>query len=452
MIEAKDLHFFTSDIQRHILRGIDLKIRAGEKIGIMGKSGSGKTTLGYHLSGVHKKALVGRSEGWLTLGGKKCIDEDFPGFAGVVFQDPTTQLFCEIVRQEIALGPENMGKSPQEVEAITERLLKFLNLKRYSNASLSTLSHGLKQRVSIASMLSIQPRVLFLDEPTNFMDNPSADRLFAFLEKLNKTEGLTVLVVDHDIQRLSLWAERIIVVENGKVVVEKKAKELGEGRLLSFCPPKIPKGEGIMKVNRVSYEYEKGKPVLKDVDLEFFQGEVVALLGENGSGKTTLLKLFKGLLMPKKGEIRLANNKESLIDAVGFVFQNPDEQLFAHSVEEECAYLLKNQGLPSKEIGKRVRMALEEVGLDKMLHQLPFSLSYGEKRRLTLASVLIGTYKVICLDEPTVALDDENLDILADIFCRFACDGGTVIFSTHDLYFARKIATRFITLKVSLVG
>lgn len=450
MIEASNLCFMTSDTGEQILKGISLSIRAGDRIGITGSSGSGKSTLGFHLCGLHKNALVGTSTGSLVLNGRECIDRDYPGFAGIVLQNPETQLFCETVREEIALGPENMGKTGHEVQAITDRMLRLFNLEGFSDSKVSTLSHGLKQRLSIASMLAVEPRVLLLDEPTNFLDTPSSDRLFETLKRLNEHSGLIVIVIEHNDERLASFASRIVRLENGRVAAiecPRKTRSAPHRRARAGSVRKVPaRTERAVEIRGLSFGYDKRRMVINDFSLDFYCGEITAILGENGSGKTTLLKLIKGLLKPGRGSITTAGDGRPM-DTVSLVFQDPDSQLFAHSVEEECGYLLKNRKTPHDEINRRVDAILGSLGLGGTNPRLPFTLSYGEKRRLTIASMLVGECPVVCLDEPTVALDWQNLEILGGLLSRLASENKSVIFSTHDLRFASRTADRFITLK-----
>jgi len=185
---------------------------------------------------------------------------------------------------------------------------------------------------------------------------------------------------------------------------------------------------------------------LDNVSLSIAAGEIVAVVGPNGSGKTTLLNLVKGLLEPDAGRIICASPAPRM-GAVGLVFQNPDSQLFAHSVFEECSFLPRNQNLPTQEVSRRTRRALVQVGLESQAERVPFSLSYGEKRRLTLASTLSGRSTVLCLDEPTVGLDGDCLRQVAGILRQISAEGGAVLLASHDSDFVNAVATRVVTLR-----
>jgi energy-coupling factor transport system ATP-binding protein len=429
-----------------LLKGVSLRIRQGEKVGIIGASGSGKTTLGYHLCAVHRSALLGRSQGVVSIAGRNVIGENYPGFAGMVLQNPEHQLFCETVEGEIALGLENMGKPPACVASVVQSMLELLDLKDLRGADIATLSHGQKQRVSIASMLAMAPRLLLLDEPTNFLDRPTADALFHTLSALNKEEGTTLVVIEHDLERLSSWATRILRMEDGRIAEELQPRALARKVTPGKTPPRPKKAANALMVDRIDFTYGRGSAGIRDISFTASYGEVIVLLGNNGAGKTTLLKCLKGLLKPSGGEIKLADGK-ALMDAVAMVFQNPDEQLFAFSVAEECGFVLENQGMTPESVRARVDEALANEGLFLQRERLPFTLSYGEKRRLSLASVMVGQPDILCLDEPTVALDQENLARLEKTIVSGACSGKTIFVSTHDRYFAQAVGTRFITLE-----
>lgn len=434
MIAAKALNHHARDSQARLLKDVDLHIQAGERIGIVGPSGSGKTTLALHLGGLHAIALEGRSTGSLSLGGEECIQAGRRGFAGFVLQNPENQFFCDRVEDEVAFG----GGSPERIDGLLERT----GLAAFREADPATLSLGWKQRLSIAGMLAREPSVLILDEPTNYLDAPSADELFACLE----AGGARItLLVDHGEARLRRWATRLLRVEAGRLVEDGPPEAVAWPAPLPELPALPAPGEPLLLCEGLSFAHGQDAPLFTDFELTLRAGEIVALQGPNGSGKSTLLRLAKGLLRPTRGRIRVASGRP-LMGEVGLVFQNPDEQLFALTVAEECAFLPRNQGHSQAEARRMARETLARMGLGPLAGRLPFSLSYGEKRRLTLASVLVGRPPVLCLDEPTAALDRPNLAILAELLHAHAAGGGAVLFATHDQAFARAVAGRTIQL------
>lgn len=440
MIEARALSHAALDTQARLLREIGLKVERGERVGITGPSGSGKTTLGYHLGGIHALALEGRSTGSLVLGGRECIQDGRKGFAGFVLQNPENQIFCDRVEDEVAFGLE-----PGRKAAVLPGLLERTGLAAFRDRDPATLSLGWKQRLSIAGMLAFAPEVLLLDEPTNYLDAAGADELFRFLGETSERDGVTTLVIDHDEARLRSWATRLVRIEQGAVAADGPPGSVPCREPLPAMHPDIAPGDIVLEAEDLAFAYKGAGPVFRGLGLELRQGEIVALLGPNGAGKSTLLRLVKGLLKPSAGRIRTRVGR-SLMEDVGLVFQNPDEQIFALTAEDECAFLPRNQGVPRAAAGELARATLEKLGMGHLRERLPFTLSYGEKRRLTVASVLVGHPRVLCLDEPTAALDPGNLGLLAGLLRDYARAGGSVLFATHDLAFARSLATRTLVL------
>ena len=196
----------------------------------------------------------------------------------------------------------------------------------------------------------------------------------------------------------------------------------------------------------VSYGYDKIDCALADINLRLRPGEVVALMGPNGSGKSTLLRLAKGLAQPRSGSISLAPGRSCGRD-VGLMFQNPDEQLFAHTVAVECGYWLANLEVPEPARTARVTLELAGLGLEQLLSRSPFSLSFGEKRRLCLAAVLVAEPSLLCLDEPTTGLDNATMAVMAQVVLARAGQGATVLVATHEQAFAAMTATRIVWLE-----
>jgi energy-coupling factor transport system ATP-binding protein len=446
------LGFQAAGTDAPLLEDISLQIQAGERVGIIGPSGSGKTTLALHLAGLHRVALLGHTSGRLWLNGRDCTGCGCEGFAGVVLQNPEIQLFGETVEEEISLSlQQRTGDFDHEREL--DRCLDLLDLAAVRDQAVNTLSLGWKQRLSVASMLALDPKVLLLDEPTSYLDEATADLLFDLLAAQAERTGLTVLLIEHDLPRLVPWATRLVAMRQGRIVFDgspaaysfpsrsfiEPADAIGTRR--SYCG-----GERILSIERVSFGYDGHGPALDNVSLSVAAGEIVAVVGPNGSGKSTLLNLVKGLLEPDDGRIICASPAPRM-DAVGLVFQNPDSQLFAHSVFEECSFLPRNQNLPTQEVSSRTRRALAQVGLQSQAERVPFSLSYGEKRRLTLASTLSGRSTVLCLDEPTVGLDGDCLSQMAGVLGQISAQGATVLLATHDPDFVKAVATRVVTLR-----
>jgi energy-coupling factor transport system ATP-binding protein len=456
LIRTQQLTFEAAGTDAPLLEAVSLRIEAGERVGIIGPSGSGKTTLALHLTGLHHVALLGRTSGHLWLNGRDCTSSGCEGFAGVVLQNPEIQLFGETVEEEVSLSlQQRIGDFDRQREL--DRCLSLFGLGEARAQRVATLSLGWKQRLSVASMLALDPKVLLLDEPTSYLDEATANMLFDVLAAQAEHTGLTVLLIEHDLPRLIPWASRLLAMQQGRIVFDgspaafsSPAQPLVEPAG-AIAKPLSPCGaERLLSVEGVSFAYNGQGAALGNVSLSAASGEIVALVGPNGSGKSTLLHLIKGLLEPDEGKIVCAS-PSSRMDAVGLVFQNPDSQLFAHSVFEECSFLPRNQNFPSHEITNRTRHALTRVGLQSQAERVPFSLSYGEKRRLTLASTLSGRSTVLCLDEPTVGLDRECLVQVAGILRQVSAQGGAVVLATHDHTFVETVATRVVSLRAGRI-
>jgi energy-coupling factor transport system ATP-binding protein len=454
LIRTQQLTFEAAGTDAPILEAVSLRIEAGERVGIIGPSGSGKTTLALHLTGLHHVALLGHTSGHLWLNGRDCTNSGCEGFAGVVLQNPEIQLFGETVEKEVSLSlQQRTGDFDRQREL--DRCLSLFDLETVRERRVASLSLGWKQRLSIASMLALDPKVLLLDEPTSYLDEATADILFQVLAAQAEHTGLTVLLIEHDL--LMPWASRLVAVEQGRVVFDGSPAAYSPPSQLFIEPsgaiaqPLSPSGkERLLSVERVSFAYNGQGAALENVSLSAAPGEIVALVGPNGSGKSTLLNLIKGLLEPDEGKITCASSS-SRMDSVGLVFQNPDSQLFAHSVFEECSFLPRNQSFAPHEITSRTRHALAQVGLQSHADRAPFSLSYGEKRRLTLASTLSGCSTVLCLDEPTVGLDRECLAQVVGILRQVSAQGGAVLLATHDHAFVEAVATRVVSLRAGRI-
>jgi len=450
------LGFQATGTDAPLLEDISLHIRTGERVGIIGPSGSGKTTLGLHLAGLHRVVLLGHTSGRLWLNGRDCTQNGCEGFSGVVLQNPEIQLFGETVEEEVSLSlRQRTGNVDGEREL--NRSLDLFGLGAVRDQAVNTLSLGWKQRLSVASMLALDPKVLLLDEPTSFLDEATANFLFDVLAAQAEQTGVTVVLIEHDLHRLRPWASRLVAMQRGRIVFDglpesysrpsrlfrKTADAVGSGRSVSG-------GERVLTIERVSFGYNGCQAALENVSLSVAAAEIVAVVGPNGSGKSTLLNLVKGLLEPQNGQITCAG-PTPLMDAVGLVFQNPDSQLFAHSVFEECSFLPSNQNLSPNEVSSRTLQALAQVGLQSQAERVPFSLSYGEKRRLTLASTLSGRSTVLCLDEPTVGLDGDCLCQIVEILRQVSAEGVTVLLATHDSDFVKAVATRVVTLRAGRI-
>ena len=502
--------------QKPALKGVDLEVAEGEFVVVMGPSGAGKSTLCVSLNGLIPHFFKGKMEGEVRVGGRSTREGKVGEFAqevGLVFQDFEAQLFSTNVALEVAFGPENFSVERQEMIERVERVLGQVRLEGFEKRTPATLSGGQKQRLAIASVLAIEPRILCLDEPTTDLDPVGKLGIFEIAEDLKDRDDVTLIVVEHETEE-TLDADRIIVLRDGEIVADRPAREvLRDVELLeesSIMPLQVPRffhemglwqgqlpltpregvaefrqrrwrvnperyqrlveadgkreegyGDPVIEVEGLTHRYPNGVVALEDVEVTVRKGEFLAVLGQNGSGKTTLVKHFNGLLKPTQGTVRVGEDETTeqglrgLGQSVGYVFQNPDHQIFSDTVSDEVAFGPKIRGMEEREIEERVEEALAAVGLEGRGGEDPFGLTKGERQRVAVASVLAVRPEVLILDEPTTGLDYAEQRSMMDLVKSLNEAGSTIIVVTHTMWVVAEYAHRAVVVrdgKVSLRG
>jgi cobalt transport protein ATP-binding subunit len=502
--------------QKPALKGVDLEVAEGEFVVVMGPSGAGKSTLCVSLNGLIPHFFKGKMEGEVRVGGRSTREGKVGEFAqevGLVFQDFEAQLFSTNVALEVAFGQENFRVERGEMVERVERMLGQVRLEGFEKRTPATLSGGQKQRLAIASVLAIEPRILCLDEPTTDLDPVGKLGIFEIAEDLKNRDDVTLIVVEHETEE-TLDADRIIVLRDGEIVADRPAREvLRDVELLqesSVMPLQVTRffhemglwqgqlpltpqdgvaefrrrgwqvnperhgrlveadakreegyGEPVIEVEGLTYSYPNGVVALEGVDLTVRRGEFLAVLGQNGSGKTTLVKHFNGLLKPTEGTVRVGEDEtterglRSLGQRVGYVFQNPDHQIFSDTVSEEVAFGPKIRGMDEGEIRERVEEALAAVGMEGRGDEDPFGLTKGERQRVAVASVLAVRPEVLILDEPTTGLDYAEQRSMMDLVKSLNESGSTIIAVTHTMWVVAEYAHRAVVVrdgKIALQG
>jgi energy-coupling factor transport system ATP-binding protein len=427
-----------------------------------------------------------------------------------VFQEPESQLFSMNVEEEVSFGPENLGVAPEEIRRRVDWALKVVRMEQFRQRSPFRLSGGQKQRVAIAAALSMVPQVLVLDEPTSGLDPIGKMEVFSVLNDLKNMHNMTILMVEHESEEIARFSDRIAVMNEGKIVLEglprdvfaqtetltriglsvpqvcELAQEMNRGfkpkTAYSFLTlqeaedrirtdfekkhsaatshrerekeknrPRTDESPAI-EVQDLHFEYDPGVEVLRDINLEIRKGECVAIVGQNGSGKTTLVKHFNGLHRPTSGKI-IVNGIETakktvaqLSRTVGYLFQNPDHQIFSPSVDEEIAFGPKNLGVGPEETEKRVIEALDLVGLQEFRHVPPSTLGLGQRRKVTLAAIVAMRPEVMVLDEPTTGVDWNGSIQLMNSVRELNKQGHTIVTITHSMRVVAQYAQRTIVL------
>lgn len=467
--------------QRKAIDNISLAVCPGDFVAISGPSGCGKSTLCRCLSGLIPYADEGTMEGEVLINGASTRNYrpcDIAPTLALTFQNPDDQLFSNSVGAELAFGPENLGLPADQIADRVARAVEDTGIERLAGRLIDELSGGEKQRVAIASSMTLLPGVLVLDEPTSGLDPSGSFALIETLRKLCSTRSRAVIVVEHRIERLYGIADRLIIMDRGKVAFDGRPDEVYENDLasLGICEPAavtlrkrygackgpwktIPaepamlRGERAISLKDVSLAYHRKSNLAIDrVSLDFYRGELAFIMGANGSGKTTLAKCMNGLLRPDTGSVQIDGQELSRISLaaaarkVGIVFQNPDHLLFAETVHDELAFGPRNTGTDAQEILRRVRSAAELLGLSPLLSESPFMLSGGEKQRVAIASVLTMDPLAIVLDEPTLGLDYGLKGALARALLSLKAAGKAVIVITHDVEFAAAHAERIVLM------
>ncbi len=405
-----------------IVRGVSLHLAPGKVVGITGPSPSGKSTLLLALSSLIPYYLEGEVRGELHL-----PEEPFDK-VGIVFQNPETQILEERVEDELAFPLENRGYPREEIERRIREVASLLDIEHLLERDTWELSGGEKQRVVLATALVHDPDILLLDEPTTDIDPEGARKVYTILRELAR-KGKSILVIEKRRYLLERYADEIYRMEGGRLLPYEKPKERKPH------PFSTGNGETVIEVRGASYLYD-GEHGVRNIDLTIRRGDSVLLVGPNGSGKTTLLKLLIGLQRPQKGEIRVFGRRieewtpPELSRKVGFLFQNPDHQIFADTVYEEVAFYVRRAGLPEK----NVERALKMFGLWERRDDPPDVLSGGEKQKLLLATLMAADVDVFLLDEPTTSLGDEDVLTLLEHLRSLNALGKTLVVTTHNLF------------------
>jgi energy-coupling factor transport system ATP-binding protein len=469
------------------LDSIDLSIHPGDRLALVGHNGAGKTTLVKHLNGLLRplsgtvRFLGAHLEGSHLSSARLQI--------GLLCQDPDDQLFCNTLDEDIAFGPYNQGLNSEDIEERVQSALNAVGLEGFRYKAPHHLSYGQKKRAALATLLSMEPQVLILDEPTANLD-PKQERLF--LDLLGNFHG-TLVCISHDLLFLYEICSRAVVLEKGRIHHDFSMQELvsetkylrAHGLDFTFrfsccrddgehphhhahphhhrhaavqtvshsplpCPQAAEKTspDGLVLLEDFSFRYPDGSWGLRNVDLVIEEGESVAIVGENGAGKSTLVSCLAGILEGEGtyafgGEPVVGRRKEQLWREIGLAFQDPADQLFCPSCAEEVAFGPKQLRLPPEEIQKLVDESLDRVRLNGFEERVPHHLSAGERKRIALAAVLSMNPRLLILDEPTANLDPQSEELLCRILTQLRA---TRILVSHDIDIIALLSRRTIVM------
>ena len=487
------------------LADVTFGVDGGEIVGVAGRNGSGKSTLLLAATGLVPRILRAKVRGEVRVGGEAVSEPAAARRIGIVFPNPANQLSATkaTVREELAFGLENLGVPRAQMDGRIDRVLADLRIEHLADRMPFALSGGEQQRVAIASIVAMSTDVLALDEPTGQLD-PAGTRSVAELLVGLAAGGTAVLVAEHDSDVLGLTG-RVLALDAGRVVAEDlPGRALGSATLglLGLEPPTLvalaeaaglaperafdedalvvalrdgrrgrgprstapgaaaPPWEPVRAVAPAAIEiaglvhrYPSGVEAVRGVDLAIGPGVAVAIVGQNGSGKTTLVKHLNGLLRPTEGTVRVAGRDIAgdpvhlVARTVGFVFQNPDDQLFNRSIEREVAFGSRNVGFPEDLARRLVDAAIAAVGLADARGDNPYDRNVSDRKLVALASVLAMDPAVLVLDEPTTGQDGPGVARVGAIVDAWRAAGRTVIAITHDMEFAARHFGRIVVMR-----
>lgn len=479
------------------LREVSLEVKRGRVTVITGPSGAGKTTLCRCLNGLIPHFFEGELQGSVEVAGMDVKSFDIPYLAakvGLLFDDPSNQLFNSSVEEELAFGPENYGVPVPEIKRRIEQGLEFARLQEYRMKNPHSLSGGQQQACALAAIYTMQPEVFVLDEPTANLDPYGAQLILQRLSELIEKERRTFVIVEHNLEAVLPYADTLVVVDKGRIAAAGephqvlKEVDLMEGidlqvphatqlayelqkrgfpvneipfttedgvRFLSQVAPTLKVARSgasreeeavrrevvdpVIEVQQVRFTYPDGTEALMGIDLKIPHGDYVGFIGRNGSGKTTLAKMFDGLLRPTGGKVVVDGEDSAgksvgqLAKLVGYNFQNPDDQIFARTVREELQFAPVNLGLPQDEVTKSVDRVAEDLELTPYLNLNPFSLSQGLRRRVAFGSTLTLNPKVLVVDEPTTGQDYSRAKVVMELCKKLNGEGKTIVIISHNM-------------------
>jgi energy-coupling factor transport system ATP-binding protein len=506
VISLRDVSFTYRHAAVPALRDVTLEIARGQFVVLMGATGAGKSTLARCLNCSVPQFHPGTLSGSITVLGRSLAGatvSDLAGQVGLVSQDFDAQLFATNVRQEVAFGMEQLGIERSEMQRRLGEALALVGLGGFERRDPSTLSGGEKQRLAIAALLALEPAILVCDEPTTDLDPLGKESIFAVLATLRQ-RGSTILLIEHETEAAS-HADRLVLMAEGRIVADGAPAALlrdvdrlvglgvrpldpdrigvalgwpdrvddvdeAAARLAPLiarrdaCPAPAQERDDsrdttvpLLTAEGVELTYPTGQPALAGVSLTIRSGEFVALIGQNGSGKTTLAKCLNGLLHPQRGTVRLRGvdlaglRLDRVAADVGYVFQNPDHQIFADSVAEEVAFALRNFGVAPDVIAARTHAALVAVGLAGCENADPFLLGKGQRQRLAVASFLALEPAVLMLDEPTTGLDYPEQRRMMDLLAHLHERGMTLVIITHTPWVVAHYAQRGVLMQAGRI-
>ena len=503
-LEVEHLKYRYPHTKKLALDDISFTAEKGEFIGIIGENGAGKSTLSQAFCGLVPQFYKGAYGGKVTVDGIDAATTPTAELCkkvGLIFQNPFNQLSGakDTVWDEVAFGLENFGVPAEQIHERLDKVLHQLDIWQFREKNPFDLSGGQMQRVAIASVLAMEPEILLLDEPTSQLDPQGCEEVFHTVELLAKT-GITIFMIEQKMEKLASYCDKILLLHEGKQIdfdTPEKIFSRPDLAELGICPPYVtrycieqnlfrPDGtypvtmedvkrvlkrdmerkvtlpqltdpvltevpEDRFAVRNLKFSYTEDHPIFENFQLSLDQ-RPTAIIGQNGAGKTTLVRLLKGLLKPSAGTILYQGEDisrrtvASLAGQVGYVFQNPDDQIFKYKVIDEVMFGPLNIGMPKEKAKEKAMEALALTELTSYAGENPYDLELSQRKLVAIASVLAMDTDVIILDEPTIAQDYRGKEIIRNIIASLSEQGKLVLAILHDMDFVAQCFSRVVVL------
>ena len=485
MIELKDFSFQYKAQSEPTLKNLNLTIYKGEKVLIVGPSGSGKSTIGQCLNGIIPNIYKGTSSGQFLIQGKGAFDLSIyekSHLVSTVLQDTDGQFIGLSVAEDLAFALENdmveLGTMKERVQSWAERL----DLMKLLDHRPQDLSGGQKQRVSLAGVLIDESPILLFDEPLANLDPKSGQDIIDLIDQIHEEQGTTTIIIEHRLEDvLYRPVDRVILINQGQVLFNGRPDELLRTTLLAENGIREPlylttlrqlgqdinqlehldrlddiqlddvncvipeatftktgEAEELLKLEQISFAYQENHPILKNISLTIPKGQRLAIVGKNGAGKSTLAKAICGFITTEgqytsRGEDIKQESVKERAERVGYVLQNPNQMISTNMIFDEVALGLRLRGISEEDIKKRVYQALKTCGLYEFRKWPISALSYGQKKRVTIASILVLGPEILVLDEPTAGQDQRNYTDIMEFLDSLQEKGHTIVMITHDM-------------------
>ena len=485
MIELKDFSFQYKAQSEPTLKNLNLTIYKGEKVLIVGPSGSGKSTIGQCLNGIIPNIYKGTSSGQFLIQGKEAFDLSIyekSHLVSTVLQDTDGQFIGLSVAEDLAFALENDMVELESMKSRVHTWAERLDLSKLLDHRPQDLSGGQKQRVSLAGVLIDESPILLFDEPLANLDPKSGQDIIDLIDQIHEEQGTTTIIIEHRLEDvLNRPIDRVILINQGQVLFNGQPDDLLRTTLLAengireplylttlrqlgqdisklphldkveklplgdvsvdIPTPHFEKGaeaETILELGHLNFAYREGQPILKDLSLTIPKGQRLAIVGKNGAGKSTLAKAICGFIQTEgtyfsKGEDIKGDSVKERAERVGYVLQNPNQMISTNMIFDEVALGLRLRNVPEAQIESRVHQALKTCGLYEFRKWPISALSYGQKKRVTIASILVLGPEVLVLDEPTAGQDQRNYTEIMDFLDELQQKGHTIVMITHDM-------------------